>query len=225
MSNSSIIDARLMIQQANTEGAQKAFLSMKYTIESSLNLTVNFPLIKKVKADLFSLPKREIKPLNQVKISDTSSVSTIDSEGNSKENFKDIDLRKHEFLNEEEKQEIAKNIENGNKKVKSVLNKILRFEEISISKGFIKRKEELERIRKKSKKILNKVLTKIQEFRFQHGDSIALSILYLTAVEIGFTKNKYLEIVKEITSKKIINIDIVKKSKCYRMVKVLARSL
>lgn len=223
MSQSTIIDARLMIQEA-TNRTENLFWSMKNQVEKSLNLNSSWHLVKKIKADLFPRPNKEIKLFTKAEISDVSSVSTFDSDAGLREKFEELKLSKRDYLSRNERKKVKKNSGKGDKKIKVVLNKLHRFEDICVEKRFLKKKEELLKIREKSKKILGKILDKFESFRFQHADSISLSILYLTAVEVGLTKKKFLDAAKLITSKKVISIDIIKKSKCYGMVKILLRS-
>lgn len=222
MSKSTTIDARLTVQNANTE-AEKLLEAFKTEVEMNLNLSSNLPLIKRIKADHFSWPDKEIKPIKRV-VSDIASVSTFDSEaGLSERTALFAEAMKESLLDERGKEGISQKIANGDKKIKSILNKILRFEELCVKMGYLVRKKQIEILRKNSKKILGKVLEKFDMFKRQHADSIALCILYNIAAEIGLTKNKFLEISAEISSKKVLKIMIIKKSKCYSMVKLLLR--
>lgn len=222
MSKSTTIDARLKVQKATNE-VENLLHSFKTTAEMNLNLSSNLPLIKKIKADLFTWPDKQSKPIKRV-LSDIASVSTFDSEVGLRQNTALFaKAAKDNLLDERGKIKINEKISKGDKKIKSILNKILRFEEICIRKKHIKTKEQVEILRKNSKFFLGKVLDRLDDFKRQHADSIALCILYNTAAKVGLTKKKFLGISSEISSKKVLNIEIIKKSKCYSMVKLLLK--
>jgi hypothetical protein len=123
-------------------------------------------------------------------------------------------------LNKEEMKIVSERIAAGDKKVKTIIHILFRFEEQSIIENVID-SAKLKIFRSKSRTLLGKVMSNYETFRFQHSESISLSILLLSAVKIGMSKKQFLSIVTKISSKKPKKVEVIKKSKCYSMLKHL----
>lgn len=123
-------------------------------------------------------------------------------------------------LKENEMKIMSERIAAGDKKVKTIIHILFRFEEQSIVENIIDRKQ-LTVFRSISRAFLGQVMSNYEQFRFQHSESISLSILLLSAIKIGMSKKQFLNIVTKISSKKPKKVDVIKKSKCYSMMKKL----
>lgn len=126
-------------------------------------------------------------------------------------------------LNKEEMKIVNERIAAGDKKVKTIIHILFRFEEQSIVESIID-SPKLKIFRLKSRILLGRVISNYEQFRFQHSESISLSILLLSAVKIGMSKKQFLNIVAKISSKKAKKVEVIKKSKCYSMLKKLRSS-
>jgi hypothetical protein len=117
---------------------------------------------------------------------------------------------------------MSQRIAAGDKKVKTIIHILFRFEEQSIAENALDAAK-LQVFRSKSRTYLGMVMSAYDEFRFQHSESLSLSILLLSAVKIGMGKKQFLSIVGKISSKKPKKVAIIKKSKCYAMLKNLLK--
>lgn len=108
----------------------------------------------------------------------------------------------------------------GDKKVKTIIHILFRFEEQSILEDMIDSKK-LKIFRSKSRTYLGRVMSNYELFRFQHSESISLSILLLSASKINMSKKEFLNIISKISSKSPKKVDVIKRSKCYSMLKEL----
>ena len=81
--------------------------------------------------------------------------------------------------------------------------------------------KKLKVFRSKSRTYLGRVMSNYELFRFQHSESISLSILLLSASKINMSKKEFLSVISKISSKSPKKVDVIKKSKCYSLLKEL----
>jgi len=221
----------------------------KTELEMRLIYGMNWPIIQKIQKNEFFAPTKNFKnfALKDQKIeNDNLSVSTADTENmnfsltyenlkkkisipnfsiqNKKNSIeKKFKPAKSQILLKEDKKILSEMVASGDKKVKTIVHKLLRFEENCISDRTVK-KEELEKLRELSRGLLSITLKNYENFRFQHAESLSLSILLLSAIKIGMTKKVFLALVKKISAKKITKIDLIRKSKSYCLLKKIEKT-
>jgi hypothetical protein len=163
-------------------------------------------MIKKIRHNKFSKPSKNI--FDTKKALDTLSVSTADSDPAAvpAAQFDDALIK------------LA--IENGDKKVKTVYEYFLKFEELCIAERALGAGEVM-KLKSLSRKFLSLLIGDFGKLRFQHSESICLAVLLLATSEVKLHKRIFLKLVDKILKKKCTKLSTIKKSKCFSHIKMV----
>lgn len=110
--------------------------------------------------------------------------------------------------------------ENGDKKLKAVLEIFAAFQDLLIKEKLVDKKK-FEILRCENLVTLEVCLAIIGELRYQHADAISSSILYFTTEGIGLGKKEFLRLIDQVIKKKCGKLSIIRKAKCFGMIKSL----
>lgn len=110
--------------------------------------------------------------------------------------------------------------ENCDKKLKAVLTNFAAFQNLLLTEKIVK-KEKFEILRFENMRALELCLEIFGKLRYQHADAISSSILYFTTGKIGLPKREFLKLVDKVTKKKCGKLSIIRKAKCFGMIKSL----
>ena len=106
----------------------------------------------------------------------------------------------------------------GDKKLKSVLKIFEKFEDLCIENRLVNQQTAAQ-LRNATYTALAHCLGLIGELRYQHSDAIATSILAFSTEKIRLQKKTFLKIVDKCVKKRCNKISIIRKAKCFGMIK------
>ena len=193
-------------------------IKSKKELELRLMCSINYNTIQKIKHRQFPRPCRSWLSHQKASLKEeTLSVSTVDSDS------RDLASNPKSLITDKaDKLFISQRLAAGDKKVKTMIHKMLRFEESCIINSRLN-KQKVSELMESSRGYLGLILSHYDDFRFQHAESMSLAILLLSSIKVGLSKKQFLRSASSITSKNLKKLEVIRKARCYSMIKQLSR--